>query len=150
MIKKSLILSTFLGLLFMGQSASAFYTAVPGNLLRTASDATVVLVMDDLSRVPVSAAAFAIRYNNNFGLVKTVTLAERGEFNSNLVMNAASSLPSGTVFMYETDQPGIFLIENGYKRLYSTYSGFLNSGNSLSNVQWAGQYTLYPTGAPIQ
>jgi hypothetical protein len=73
MFKKSLVLGSLLSLVFMASTASAAYTAKAGDLLRTADDATVVLVMDNGSRIPVSAEGFAIRYNNNFGLVKTVT-----------------------------------------------------------------------------
>jgi hypothetical protein len=152
MFKRNIIVvSMLLAFAFMGSTASAAYVAVPGDLLRTADDATVVVVMDNNSRVPVSADAFLVRYNNNFGLVKTVTLAERGNYNSDLqTINSMSSLASGTVFIYEVDQPGIFLIDNGFKRLFSTYTGFENAGYSLKNVQWAGTYTSYPTGTSIQ
>jgi hypothetical protein len=145
------VLSMLLAFAFVGTTASAAFVAVPGDLLRTADDATVVVVMDNNSRVPISADAFLVRYNNNFGLVKVVTLAERGSYNSGLqTINSASSLASGTLFIYEVDQPGIFLVEGGFKRLFSTYTGFENAGYSLKNVQWAGTYTSYPTGAPIQ
>lgn len=139
-----------LGLVLAG-SASAGYTAKAGDLLRTTDDATVVLVMDDGSRVPISADAYLVRYNNNFSLVKTVTLAERGSYNSDLLtLNTMTSLVSGTVFMYNINTPGIFKIENGYKRLFSTLSGFMNGGNNLNDVQWVGGSTLYPTGASLQ
>lgn len=151
MFKKSLVLSMLLGLVFVGGSASASYTAKAGDLLRTADDATVVLVMDDGLRVPISADAYLVRYDNNFSLVKTVTLAERGSYNSDLLtLNSTISLPSGTVFMYNINTPGIFKIENGYKRLFSTLTGFMNGGNNLNAVQWVGGSTLYPTGSPLQ
>ena len=150
MFRKSLILSMLFALIAIAHSASADYTAKPGDLLRTDADQTVVLVMDNGSRVAISASAYAVRYNNNFGLVKVVTLAERGSYNSDYILNTESSLISGTVFMYDLNQPGIFRIENGYKRLFSTWTGFEAAGNNLKDVQWVGQYTMYPTGTPVQ
>ena len=150
MFKKSLLgFSVFFGLVLFAHSASA-YTPQTGDLLRTADDATIVLVMDDGRRLPVSAEGYAIRYQNNFGLVKTVTSAERGSYSSNLVLGKENSIPSGSVFMYDFNQPGIYLVQNGFKRLFSTYGGFLAGGYDLNNVQWIGQYTEYPTGAPVQ
>lgn len=137
-------------LIAVAHSAGAAYTAKPGDLLRTASDQTVVLVMDNGTRMTISADGYAVRYNNNFGLIKVVTLAERGTYNSDFILNPSSSLTSGTVFMYEMNQPGIFLIENGYKRLFSTWNGFEAAGHKLSDVEWVGQYTLYPTGTPVK
>ena len=152
MFKKSLIITAVLGLAVFAQSASASYIAKPGDLLRTADDATVVLVMDDMTRLPIAADAFKVRYNNNFALIKTVTTAERGTYNSNgaLTLGSLNSLPSGTVFLYDNNQPGIFVVDNGFKRLFSTLSGFQAGGYNLNNVQWVGQYTLYPTGVSVQ
>ena len=150
MFRKSLVLSLLFALTAVAHTAGAGYTAVPGDLLRTAEDQTVVLVMDNGSRMPISADGYALRYNNNFGLVKVVTLAERGAYNSDFILNPSSSLASGTVFMYEMNQPGIFLIENGYKRLFSTWNGFEAAGNNLSDIEWVGLYSLYPTGTPVQ
>ena len=149
MFRKSLLLSLSLGLVFVSNVASAGYTAVRGDLLRTADDATVVLVLDDNSRIPVSAEGFALRYNNNFGLVKTVTATERGTYDSNLVLGRMNSLANGTVFMYDLNQPGIYKIDNGFKRLFMTWSGFLSDGQNLNNVQWVGSHALYPTGSPV-
>ena len=150
MFNKSVILTLFLGLIAVAPVASAGYVASPGDLLRTAENPTVVLVMDNGNRIPISADGYAVRYNNNFGLVKVVTLAERGNYSSDFIINSASSLASGTVFMYEINQPGIFQIENGYKRLFMTWTGFETAGNRLSDVEWIGLYTMYPTGVPIQ
>jgi|SRR3989344_2437383 len=151
MFRNKLILATFLSLVLVGQTASAAFVAKPGDLLRTPEDATVVLVMDDGSRVPISSDAYSVRYNNNFDLVKTVTLTERGSYNSDLLtLNSMSSLTSDSIFQYDFNQPGIFLVQNGYKRLFTTFGGFLAAGYNLNNVQWVGQFTLYPTGASVQ
>ncbi len=148
MFAKSMSLAMVLGLVLF-TTAGAAYTPVPGDLLRTPEDATVVLVLDNGVRTPISADAYAVRYNNNFSLVKTVTLAERGSYSGDS-LNAQLSLTHGSVFIYEVDEPGIFLVENGMKRLFSTWTGFEAGGHDLKNVQWVGQYTLYPTGAPVQ
>lgn len=148
MFIKSIVLSMCLGLVLF-TTASAAYTAVPGDLLRTAEDPTVVLVMDDLKRVPLSADAFAMRYGNNFGLVKYVTAAERGSYSGDS-LNSMTSLTNGTVFIYELDKPGIFLVQDGYKRLFSTWTGFEAMGNNFNDVVWVGTYTWYPTGSPVQ
>lgn len=152
MFKKSLTLAVvFFGLMIFAQDASAFYTAVPGDLLRTASDATVVVVMDDLTRVPISADAYAMRYNNNFSLIKRVTTEERGSYNSStLTINAMMSLPNGTVYMHNFSKNGIYVIDNGFKRLFTTWSGFEGSGHDFNDVEWVGPYTVYPTGPPVQ
>jgi len=149
MFKKSLVLSMLLGLTVFVSGASAAYVAVPGDLLRTAEDQTVVLVLDNGVRTPISADAYAMRYNNDFSLVKTVTLAERGSYSGDS-LNSMSSLRSGTVFMYELDQPGIYLVDNGFKRLFMTWTGFEANGHNFNDVEWAGNYTLYPTGTPVQ
>ena len=141
----------FLGFVVFVSHADAAYVAKPGDLLRTVNDPTVVLVMDDGTRVPLSADAYAVRYNNNFSLVKTVTEAERGTYDSmNITLNHLTSLAPSTVFIYEVDQPGIYKVENGFKRLFMTWSGFEAAGYSLNDVQWVGEYTWYPTGAPVQ
>jgi hypothetical protein len=151
MFKISLVVAMLLGVVFVAHSASAAFVAKPGDLLRTASDQTVVLVMDNGTRIPVSADGFALRYNNNFGLVKTVTDAERGDYTGNaLTLSASNSLAPGSVFLYNTNQPGIYIIQDGQKRLFSTLAGFNAGGNNLNLVQWAGQFTEYPTGVPIQ
>lgn len=148
MFIKSIALSMFLGLVLF-TTAGAAYTPVVGDLLRTPEDATVVLVLDNGVRTPISADAYKVRYNNNFSLVKTVTLSERGSYSGDS-LNAALSLTNGTLFIYDFNQPGIFIVENGFKRLFSTWTGFEAGGHNLNNVQWVGQYTLYPTGAPVQ
>jgi len=149
MFKKSLVLSMLMSMTMFVSGASAAYMAVPGDLLRTADDATVVLVMDNLQRVPISADGFAKRYNNDFSRVKVVTLAERGSFSGD-ALNHLTSLTSGTVFMYELNQPGIYLVDNGFKRLFMTWTGFEANGHNFNDVIWVGDYTMYPTGAPVQ
>jgi hypothetical protein len=52
--------------------------------------------------------------------------------------------------MYELDEPGIFVVENGFKRLFSSWTGFEAAGHNFNQIQWAGSYTLYPTGTPVQ
>lgn len=152
MFKKSLVLAVmFFGFMVFAPNAGAYYTAVPGDLLRTANDATVVLVMDDGTRVPLAAEAFAVRYGNNFSLVKVVTTEERGAYNSDtLTLNALTSLPNGTVFMHNFNMPGIYVIDNGIKRLFTTWTGFESLGYDMNDVQWVGQHTVYPTGTPVQ
>jgi hypothetical protein len=150
MLKKTLTLSLSLALFVVASNASASYIAQPGDLLRTMDDATVVLVMDNGSRMPISADGYALRYNNNFGLVKVVTAGERGSYSSDMIINNATSLTSGTVFMYEVNQPGFFVIENGFKRMFSTWTGFEAAGHNLKDVEWIGLYTQYPTGTPVQ
>jgi hypothetical protein len=91
-----------------------------------------------------------MRYSNNFSLVKIVTTEERGAYNGDmLTLNTMTSLPNGTVFMHNFNQPGIYVIDNGVKRLFTTWTGFEALGYDLNDVQWVGQHTLYPTGNPI-
>jgi len=148
MFKKSLVLSAFIGLMVASSVSAQSYVAKPGDLLRTADDATVVLVLDNGTRVPVSADAYAMRYHNDFSLVKTVTASERGSYSGDS-LNSMTSLHSGEVFIYELDQPGIFIVENGFKRLFSSWTGFEAMGNSFNDIVWVGSFTQYPTGAPV-
>lgn len=148
MFKKSLVLSAFMGLMLVSTAGAQSYVAKPGDLLRTADDATVVLVLDNGNRVPISADGYAKRYNNDFSLVKTVTASERGSYSGD-ALNSLTSLHSGQVFMYELDEPGIFIVDNGFKRLFSSWTGFEAMGHSFDDIIWVGSYTLYPTGTPV-
>ena len=149
-MRKAYIVFTIITLLFVGFSANAAYTPKPGDVIKVESSATVYLVDDGGQRIPLSASAFEVRYNNNFSVVKTVTEAEMGVRSDNLILNRETSEPNGTLIMYQTEQPGIFLIENGYKRVFSTWEGFTARGYTFSQVTWVGAYTVFPTGVPIQ
>lgn len=140
---------TMAAMLFTGYSAGAGYTPVPGDVIKVESNATVYVVDDSGQRIPLSAAAYQVRYNNNFSLIKIVTEAEMGARTEN-ILNVQSSVSNGTLIMYETEQPGIFIVENGYKRVFSTWQGFTAKGYELSQVTWIGLYTKYPTGVPVQ
>lgn len=148
-LKASILLAS-VALLLVSGMASAAYTPVPGDLIKVETSPTVYLVDDAGQRIALSASAYEVRYNNNFSLVKTVTEAEMGTRNTNLLLNRETSVPNGTLIIYETDQPGIFLVENGYKRVFSTWQGFTAMGYDFNDVTWVGRYTMYPTGTPIQ
>jgi hypothetical protein len=130
--------------------AGAAYTPQPGDVVRTAENSTVFLIDDQNTRIPLSADAYAMRYNNDFSLVKIVTAAELGNWSNVFTLNQKSSVPNGTLIIYKTDKPTIYLVENGFKRPIATYQKFLSLGYSMGTVQWVGQHSVFPTGAPIQ
>jgi len=113
------------------------YVPKVGDLIRTVSDPTVFLVDDQLNRIPVSADAYKIRYNNNFSLVKFVDPSQIGFFN-----------PSGGLDSLVAD-PNIYLLQNGFKRPFATFEAFVRSGLSNKPVRWVGTYDDYPTGSII-
>lgn len=134
----------------MADKAEAAYTPQPGDVVKTAANPTVFLIDDSLARIPLSADAYAVRYNNDFSIIKVVTVAELGNWSDSFTLNEMSSAKSGSLIIYQTDRPTIYLVENGYKRPIATYEKFLAQGYKVSDVQWVAQYAIFPTGAPIQ
>lgn len=130
--------------------ADAAYTPQPGDLVRTEQNPTVFLIDDQNTRIPLSADAYKTRYNNDFSLIKFVTAAELGSWSDLFTLNQKSSVANGTLIIYQTDKPTIYLVENGFKRPIATYQKFLSLGYGMDKVQWVGEYTIIPTGAPIQ
>jgi hypothetical protein len=151
MIKKTATLFMFAFLLqaVWLTNASAAYIPVKGDLIKTAKSNTVYLVDDIGQRIPLSAGAFETRYNNNFGLIKTLTDTEVGGFTTHFIINSEQSHSSGSVVMY-WQNPTIYLIENGYKRGFATWEAFSASGKSSADVHLVGEFEIYPTGQVIK
>lgn len=155
MIKlKVLVPMCVLGLSFMffsAQSAQAAdYTPKAGDLIKTKTNPTVFLVDDQLTRWPVSAQAYAIRYHNNFTLIKIVADSQIGSFDPTGGLNSTSAEPEGTLVMYTTNNPTVYLLQNGFKRPFATFDAFTKAGHSMNQVKWIGTYDVYPTGSVIE
>jgi hypothetical protein len=125
------------------------YVPKVGDLIRTVSDPTVFLVDDQLNRIPVSADAYKIRYNNNFSLVKFVDPSQIGFFNPSGGLDSLVADPNGSLIIYTTNNPTIYLLQNGFKRPFATFEAFVRSGLSNKPVRWVGTYDDYPTGSII-
>jgi hypothetical protein len=132
------------------QKADAAYTPQPGDVVRTEANPTVFLIDDQKARIPLSADAYQVRYNNDFSLIKFVTAEELGNWSDIFTLNKKSSVPNGSLIIYHTDKPTIYLVENGFKRPIATYQKFLSLGYSMDSVEWVGQHSVFPTGEPIQ
>jgi hypothetical protein len=150
-MKKAIFLASLvLGFWLLSASdAQAAYSPIVGDLIRTNTNPTVYLVADDLVRIPLSAEAYAIRYGNNFFLVKYVDGAVIGNVPNHIALNAQTSKPNGTLIMYTTDKPTIYMVENGFKRPFASWDAFTSRGYSLYQVEWVGTYTTYATGQMI-
>lgn len=121
-----------------------------GDLIKTKTNPTVFLVDDQLTRWPVSAQAYAVRYNNNFTLVKIVADNEIGTFDPTSGINSTQAEADGSLIIYTTDRPTIYLLQNGFKRPFATWDSFTSRGYSTSKLIWVGTYDIYPTGSIIK
>lgn len=150
-MKKAIILAALvLGCsLYSGTKAQAAYTPAPGDLIRTKTNPTVFLVADDSTRIPLSASAYAVRYGNDFSRILYVDDSVIGAYADHAALNAQTSKPNGTLIMYTTDKPIIYLIENGFKRPFATMDAFTKMGYTFNQVEWVGTYTTYATGKMI-
>jgi hypothetical protein len=126
-------------------SGAKAYIPKSGDVIKVDASPAVFLVDDAGQRIPLSSQAFAIRYNNNFDLIRTVTEAEWGGYTTNFIINETQSRPNGSLIMYWQD-PTIYLIENGYKRGFATWEAFSSRGYDVAQIHVVGQFELYPTG----
>lgn len=129
---------------------AASYIPKPGDLIKTQSSLTVFLVDDNLQKMPVSFAGYVTRYGNNWSLVKTIADSELGAYNPYLVLGATNSHKSGTLIMYTTNNPTIYLLENGVKHGFTNMQALTSRGYNTSKVEWVGTYETYPTGNIFQ
>lgn len=134
------------------QTASAAYSPTPGDLVRTQSDAGVYYIDDGNRLVAVSASAYKVRYNNDFAKIKVLPdrSLEKVLLNTDVMLNTATSVKEGSLIIYNTDNPTIYLVENGKKRGFTSWEAFTSRGYKMSQVQWVGTYTIYATGSVIK
>ena len=133
-----------LGQVILSKTALA-YSPVPGDLVKTAHNPTVYLVDDNGQRIPMEAKAFAIRYNNNFSLVKIVTAFELGSFATYLRIDGADSHPDGSLVVYSLDNGTVYMLDHGYKHPVGSWDTLQSQGYDLSHIQWIGELETYPT-----
>ena len=129
-------------------TAQAAYVAKPGDVIKVKTGRTVYYVDDQLQRIPLYADAFALRYNNDFSIVKNLTEAEVGGYNNELILNRELSDAPGSLIMYNVDQT-VYLLENGVKRPFTSWDAFVKRGYASKQIKWVGFYHIYATGAPL-
>ena len=130
------------------QTVQAAYEAKPGDVIKVTTGKTVYYVDDGLQRIPLSAEGFAIRYNNNFSVVKNLTEAEVKSFNNSMILNRETSSSNGSLIMYDIGQT-VYLLENGMKRPFSSWEALTKRGYEASQIQWVGTYEIYATGPSL-
>lgn len=120
------------------KTVHAAYVAKPGDLLKTQTGHTVYLVDDNFQRIPMTAEAYKIRYNNDFSKVLIVDVLEIGSFATYLRIGQTNSHPDGTLIVYSLDNPEVFVLNHGFKKS-------LGLRTDLTGVAWVGTYEIYPT-----
>jgi len=138
------------GTIFFAQSAHAASTPKPGDLIKTKTNATVFLVDDSLNRTALTREAYVVRYGNNWSLIKVVVDSQIGAYDYTGAINTTSSHASGSVIIYRTDKPEIYLLENGFKRPFVSWDAYLHSAYANQPINWVGTYEVYPTGSVIK
>jgi len=129
--------------------AQAAYVAKAGDLIKVAGGSNTVYLVDDIGqRIPLSAEAYRIRYNNDFSLVQSLTEEEVAGRTNHFLINETLSHKEGTLIKY-WNSPTIYLLEDGFKRGFTSWDSFEDAGYKLSNVQLVGEYEIYPTGLII-
>src|SRR5688572_28994826 len=77
-------------------------------------------------------------------------LDKSGEISNAPAATAAPGIPNGSL-VRTTNNPTVYYIENGWKRVIDSEQAFNSQGFQWGNISTvdAGQLTLYPTGLPI-
>lgn len=143
------LVSLFLTVSFGPEMALAAEMPKPGDVVKTKNSPTVFYVDDGLANIPLDASAFAVRYKNNFGLIKTVSEDQIKPFASHHILNRVLSVAEGSIVMYYPN-PTVYLIENGKKRGFTSWSAYVNRGYSNKDIQVVGTYHIYATGEAIK
>lgn len=122
------------------------YVPQPGDLIKTQTNPTVFLVDDQLIRRPLSYPAYVNRYGKDFSRVKIVSESVRGDYDYTNIIQPVSSHANGTLVIYTTSNPTIYVLINGFKHPFASLDAFYASGYSARPLVWIGSQEIYPTG----